>query len=58
MIGLGAPTEPENKPNPEFDKLQELERRIAKLEKESVWVKIALAFLGLFMLHKQFDKQK
>lgn len=57
MIGLGAPTEPEKKPNAEFDKLQELERRIAKLEKESVWMKIALAFLGLFMLHKQFDKK-
>jgi hypothetical protein len=59
MIGLGAPSEPkQTKPEIEFDKFRELEERVSKLERESVWVKLAVAFLGLFMLHKTFDKPK
>jgi hypothetical protein len=53
MIGLGAPTEPKPESKPDIDKLRELEERVAKLEKQSVWFKVLLSFLGLWVLLNQ-----
>lgn len=49
MIGLGEPT-PQKNIGSDFDKVQELEERIAKLEKTLGWLKWVVAFIGLFLL--------
>lgn len=54
MSGLGDPkfnkVETNNEGLQGFDKLTELEQRIATLEKTLGWMKWVIAFIGIFML--------
>ena len=52
MIGLGDPNlnRQEGITQNNFDKLQELENRIIKLEKTLGWLKWVVIFMGILML--------